>query len=65
MLPSKNAIDTTGLDLKPDALDELLAVNKDDWRGEAANLGEFFGKFGTRLPEEMDRQRQQLIKRLG
>jgi phosphoenolpyruvate carboxykinase (GTP) len=65
MLPSKNAIDTTGLDLKPGALDELLAVNKDDWRGEAANLGEFFGKFGTRLPEEMDRQRQQLIKRLG
>ena len=32
---------------------------------EADNLGEFFAKFGTHLPKEMDRQRQELVKRLG
>jgi len=65
MLPSTHAIDTAGLELKPGALDELLAVNRDDWRREADNLGEFFGKFGDRLPDEMRRQRQQLVTRLG
>jgi phosphoenolpyruvate carboxykinase (GTP) len=65
MLPSKKAIDTTGLDLPAGALDELLTVSRDDWRKEADNLGEFFGEFGDRLPPEMNRQRQELIKRLG
>jgi len=65
MLPSKQAIDTAGLDLKPGALDELLTVSKNDWRGEADSLGEFFGKFGDRLPDEMRRQRAELVKRLG
>jgi phosphoenolpyruvate carboxykinase (GTP) len=65
LLPAKDAIDTTGLDLRPGALDELLAVNRDDWRKETDNLGEFFTKFGERLPAEMRRQREQLAKRLG
>jgi phosphoenolpyruvate carboxykinase (GTP) len=65
MLPSKSGIDTTGLDLKPGALDELLTVKKDDWRKEVDNLGEFFGKFGDHLPTEMSKQREQLAKRLG
>ena len=61
----RGAIDTAGLDLEPGALDELLTVTEDDWRGEADNLGEFFAKFGDRLPGEMNRQRHELIKRLG
>jgi phosphoenolpyruvate carboxykinase (GTP) len=64
-LPKSNAIDTEGLSLKPGALDELLTVSKDDWRKEADNLGEFFGKFGEHLPPEMERQRRQLVERLG
>jgi phosphoenolpyruvate carboxykinase (GTP) len=65
LLPKKNAIDTGGIGLAPGAIDELLDVKRDDWRGEADNLGEFFGKFGDRLPGEMERQRQELLKRLG
>jgi phosphoenolpyruvate carboxykinase (GTP) len=65
LLPKKSAIDTTGLDLQPGALDDLLAVTKDDWRKEADNLGEFFAKFGDHLPKEMSRQRDELVKRLG
>jgi phosphoenolpyruvate carboxykinase (GTP) len=64
-LPAKGAIDTTGLDVPPATMDELLAVSKDDWRTDAANIGEFFAKFGDRLPPEMERQRAALVKRLG
>ncbi len=44
---------------------ELLAVSPDDWRAEVTGVQEFFGKFGARLPAEMERQRQALAKRLG
>jgi GTP-dependent phosphoenolpyruvate carboxykinase len=44
---------------------ELLAVDPADWRAEATALGEFFGKFGDRLPTELERQRQELLARLG
>jgi phosphoenolpyruvate carboxykinase (GTP) len=65
VLPARSSIDTNGLDLAPGVLDELLAVKKEDWSAEADNLGEFFGKFGDRLPDELRRQREQLVKRLG
>jgi phosphoenolpyruvate carboxykinase (GTP) len=65
MLPARGAIDTSGLEVDARTLDELLAVSRDDWRGEAAGIGEFFGKFDGRLPAEMERQRQGLVQRLG
>jgi phosphoenolpyruvate carboxykinase (GTP) len=64
-LPAKGAIDTDGVGVDAATMDELLAVSKNDWRTEAEGIGEFFGKFGSRLPAEMERQRQALLKRLG
>jgi GTP-dependent phosphoenolpyruvate carboxykinase len=55
LLPAKGGIDTSGLDLSPGAIDELLTVSRDDWKADAASIGEFFGKFGDHLPSEMDR----------
>src|SRR2546425_790433 len=65
LLPAKGAIDTSGLAVDGRTMEELLSVSKDDWRREAAGIGEFFGKFDGRLPAEMERQRQGLVKRLG
>jgi len=65
MLPAKGAIDTSGLAVDGRTMEELLSVSKDDWRREAAGIGEFFGRFDGRLPAEMARQRQGLVKRLG
>jgi phosphoenolpyruvate carboxykinase (GTP) len=65
LLPTRTGIDTDGLDLAPGAMDELLGVSRDDWKADAANIGEFFGKFGPHLPPEMERQREGLLKRLG
>ncbi len=64
-LPAKGAIDTNGLDVDDATMNELLSVSKDDWRTDAKSIGEFFGKFGARLPGEMNRQREALVKRLG
>jgi phosphoenolpyruvate carboxykinase (GTP) len=63
-LPGRGAIDTQGLSLNG-AMDELLTVSRDDWRKEAEGIGEFFDKFGEHLPDEMERQREELAKRLG
>jgi phosphoenolpyruvate carboxykinase (GTP) len=64
-LPAKGAIDTSGLNVDAATMDELLSVSTEDWRNEANGIGEFFGKFGDRLPAEMEAQRQALVKRLG
>jgi phosphoenolpyruvate carboxykinase (GTP) len=64
-LPARGAIDTGGLDVDARTMDELLSVSKENWRTEAAGIGEFFAKFGDRLPPEMERQRQGLLARLG
>jgi len=65
LLPAPGALDTTGLDVAPETMRELLAIDPADWRQEATALGEFFAKFGDRLPAELERQRQALIARLG
>jgi phosphoenolpyruvate carboxykinase (GTP) len=64
-LPAKGAIDTSGLAVDEATMKDLLSVSKDDWRTDADSIGEFFGKFGERLPGEMRRQREALVKRLG
>jgi phosphoenolpyruvate carboxykinase (GTP) len=64
-LPAEGAIDTDGLNVNDATMADLLSVSKDDWRAEAAGIGEFFGKFDGRLPEEMRRQRDALVRRLG
>jgi len=65
MLPTLDAIDRAGVDVSDATMRELLSVSKDDWKKEVEGVGEFFAKFGDRLPAEMERQRNALAKRLG
>jgi phosphoenolpyruvate carboxykinase (GTP) len=65
LLPAKGAIDTSGLSVDDAAMRDLASIAKDDWRTEAAGIGEFFDKFGERLPGEMRSQREALVKRLA
>ena len=49
-LPAPGALDVTGLDVAPGALDEALRVDAGEW-GEALNgLETFYAQFGDRLP---------------
>ena len=65
MLPSNGGINTEGIDVGGDTMKELLTVGRPDWKAETESIGEFFGKLGARLPDEMGRQREALVKRLG
>jgi phosphoenolpyruvate carboxykinase (GTP) len=65
LLPAPGAINTDGIDIDERTMRELLTVSKEDWRKEAENIGEFFTKFGDRLPAEMARQREALVRRVG
>ena len=48
----RNCIDGT-LDIPKDDLKKLFAIDKDGWLREAADIEEFFKKFGSRMPREM------------
>jgi phosphoenolpyruvate carboxykinase (GTP) len=64
-LPAPGEIDTSGLPLDEPAMARLFDVSRDDWHAEADDMGQFFAKFGKRLPDEIERQRRALLARLG
>jgi phosphoenolpyruvate carboxykinase (GTP) len=49
-LPAPGAIDTTGLDVTPEGLAALLAVDPAAWVAELAAIEEHYAKFGSKLP---------------
>jgi len=64
-LPTRDAIDLSGLNLCEGVVNDLLSVNREEWRAEANAIGESFAKYGARLPSELNRHRERLIARLG
>ena len=64
-LPTKAALDTTGLDLTEAALETLLSVDKVIWADEASLIPPFYERFGARLPAKLWSQFEQLKARLG
>jgi phosphoenolpyruvate carboxykinase (GTP) len=64
-VPRAGDIDTTGIDLPPPVLDELLAVDREGWKQAAAAQRQFLDGFGARMPREMLAENDSLISRLG
>ena len=50
ILPKEGAIDTEGLQLAPDAMKQLLAVDRSEWLQEAEEISRYFTLFGRQLP---------------
>ncbi|MET7765648.1 phosphoenolpyruvate carboxykinase (GTP) [Streptomyces sp. NPDC005393] len=65
VLPTRDALDTAGLDLDDASLDLLLTVDKDVWREEAALVPDHLNTFGEHTPKEMWDEYHALVKRLG
>lgn len=63
-LPTAGALDLTGLDIPADDLKALLTVDVEGWKKEIEGLGEFYAKFGDRLPEALRKQLQAIEQRL-
>ena len=64
-LPRESDLDTTGLNVPPEDLQELLRVDLDAWRAEVADIEKHFAQFGDRLPKRLARQLQALRERLA
>ena len=64
-VPKPEDINLEGLDLDVDTLRSILEVDKDLWKTEADGIGEFYQKFGDKLPEELKNQLAGLKSRLA
>ena len=64
-LPKPGDIDLKGLDVSTSTLEQLLAVDPEQWREEMASIGEYFGEFGDRLPAELAAEHQKVVRALG
>ncbi|MEA2177352.1 MAG: phosphoenolpyruvate carboxykinase [Solirubrobacteraceae bacterium] len=53
LLPTPDALDLSGLDLRPERVEAVLKVDLDEWRQEIPLIEEFFAQFGDKLPPEL------------
>ena len=63
-LPTPDALDISGLDLMPGALEQLLAVDTAGWKKEAADVETSYFKLGSRLPKALSEELEKLRSRL-
>ena len=64
-LPHAEDLNIEDCDVTPEVLASLLTVDADLWREEAANIREFYKKFGDKLPKELAAELEGLEQRLG
>jgi phosphoenolpyruvate carboxykinase (GTP) len=65
LVPAQDAIDTAGLDVSAEAMQELLRVDREELKLELPATKQHFARFGDRLPDELRKQLVELEKRLG
>lgn len=63
-VPTHKGIDTTGLHITRKQLDELLEVDLQAWKEEAAEMRNYLERFGDRLPEGIREELDDLEGRL-
>src|SRR5918998_449862 len=64
-VPTPDALNTEGLDIEPDELEAILAVDAEQWKQEIEPIREFFAEFGEKLPAELTAQLDALEERLS
>ncbi|MBU1079091.1 MAG: phosphoenolpyruvate carboxykinase (GTP), partial [Spirochaetes bacterium] len=64
IVPAPGALDLEGLDAKPEAIAELLAVREDEWLADVPGIRAFFGSFHDGFPEELSARLEWLERRL-
>ncbi len=64
-VPTPDSLNTDGLDIPRDELEEILEVDVESWKQEIPPIREFFEEFGDRLPQEVAAQLDALETRLN
>jgi phosphoenolpyruvate carboxykinase (GTP) len=65
LMPHYQDLNWQGLAYSEEKFAKLMAIDPQEARLEAEDQEELFDKFGTRLPPELEQQRQNLLRRLG
>ncbi len=65
LLPAEGAINTEGLNISDEAMQDLLSVDEDLVRQQLPQIKEHLATFGDKLPAQLDQQLQALEERLG
>lgn len=63
-LPAPGAIDTNGLDVTEEQMEELLKVDVQEWLNEIGSIREHYARFGDRLPAVLSEELAALEARL-
>lgn len=64
-VPKPEDIDLTDIEVSMDTLKDILTVDKEVWKKEAAEIEEHYKKFGDRLPKELRNQLETLKANLN
>src|SRR5829696_7258999 len=64
-VPTPGSLNTEGLDMPEDELEQILNVDAEQWKAEIPSIREFFATFGDRLPSEVAAQLDALEERLS
>jgi phosphoenolpyruvate carboxykinase (GTP) len=65
LLPTPDALDLSGLDLRPERVEAVLKVDLDEWKQEIPLIEEFFAQFGDKLPPELRKAVDGLEQRIS
>ena len=64
-MPKVDGIDTSGLDVSSEDMDELLTVDIEGWKNELGSIREYYESFGDRFPQGLKEELAGLEKRLN
>jgi len=64
-VPTKDALDLSGLDLTDDQLERLLTVDTEAWQAEAEQITPHYERFGDHLPKQLWDELDKLKSRLS
>jgi phosphoenolpyruvate carboxykinase (GTP) len=64
-VPRKEDINIKGIESVEPQLEDILNVKNEEWKKECEGIAEYFGKFGDRLPKEIQNQFEALKSRLS
>lgn len=66
LVPAPDSLNTEGLEgVTGETLEQLLAVNAEDWKAEIPSIQQHYEKLGTRVPAELKEELANLEKELG
>ncbi len=65
IIPDEGAVDLSGLDLDESRMNQLFEIDNEAWKGEVESLRSYFQMFGSKLPQGILDELDELEKRLS